>query len=132
MSTSFHRNFLSVFSLTLFVSAISFAIYQSIKITPIYNTNPHAHLFEDLVNLNAPYLLLALISYGIYKKTHWSKNLLFITTGLTTLFLIIDITATILHKHSFNYNDKSSLGITLCLVVISYYIYRKEDQFKNP
>jgi len=121
-TSSANASLVSAVCILLFIVAIISAVYVSIHTIPIYNTNIHAHLFEDLIRVNAPFVLLALVSYGIYKKTPWSKHLLYLVTGLTTLFLIIDIAATILHKHSFNYNDKSSIAITIILILLSIYV----------
>jgi len=106
-------------------SILGWFLYNDTSLQPQITSN-----FDSIVSSNHIYAFLILSSVGFftYKK---SKKSNFLSIYLILLSIILEIMHYIIPKRSFEFSDLFGNLIGVIIVLIIFYLYKKNENYKN-
>ena len=106
-------------------SILGWILYNDASLQPKITPN-----FDSIVSSNHVYafLILSLIGFFTYKK---SEKLNFLSIYLISLSIILEIMHYLIPERTFEFSDLFGNLIGVIIVLIIFYLYKKNENFKN-
>ena len=106
-------------------SILGWFLYNDASLQPKIIPN-----FDSIVSSNHVYafLILSLIGFFTYKK---SEKLNFLSIYLISLSIILEIMHYLIPERTFEFSDLFGNLIGVIIVLIIFYLYKKNENFKN-
>ena len=106
-------------------SILGWFLYNDASLQPKITPN-----FDSIVSSNHVYafLILSLIGFFTYKK---SEKLNFLSIYLISLSIILEIMHYLIPERTFEFSDLFGNLIGVIIVLIIFYLYKKNENFKN-
>ena len=106
-------------------SILGWFLYNDASLQPKITPN-----FDSIVSSNHVYafLILSLIGFVTYKK---SEKLNFLSIYLILLSIILEIMHDLIPERTFEFSDLFGNLIGVIIVLIIFYLYKKNENFKN-